>query len=177
MVHNSSFVGKYKNLVVLAVLLIALAVIALNFPLKQQKQVAIEGFSFADFVDEELNYIPNNGKYFVGETMEFVFQLSNLSMQGNFVSYRVEAEIENLVPGGTQKTFSETLLEETVPIKNSDGKISVAGKIQLYADAKTGTSILKITATDKLSGQKKSIEKVFVVEEWPEQIVYVPSLQ
>ena len=153
--------------------LIVLAFVAFGF-FFQKKEPEISGFSFANSVDENMNYVPSNGVYYPWEEMYFVMEISNLGMKNSGVSYKVDVEITNISGQNPEKTFSETILNETKSIDNKDGRISVFGRINVPSGAKLGTNSIKITVTDLFSNSKKSIQKSFRVEEWTEKVNDLP---
>lgn len=122
--------------------------------------------TLAKFVDENLNYIESNNQFDIAEDLYFILETENLSMRNGTVSYKLDAEITNLSETGTEKTYQKTLAEETKRITNNIGKLNIVGSINLSLAAKTGTSKLKITLTDKHSGKTTIAEKAFRVEKW-----------
>ncbi len=149
---------------------LALAVALLGF-LPQKKELDVRNLNFASFVDSNLNYLPNNGTFHRSENIYFVLELANLEEKDGNVSYKIDAEITSISGEKPEKTFGQTILEETRPLGNDNGKISVAGKINAAFGARLGTNRLKITVKDKFSGTKKETEKAFSVVEWEKQII------
>ena len=149
---------------------IALAITLLGF-LPQKKELDIRNFSFASFVDPNLSYIPNTGYFRRSENIYFVFELANLEARDGNVSYKVDAEITNISGETPEKTFEQTILEETRPVDNNRRIVSVAGKVNAAFGARLGTNRLKITVKDKFSGTTGAIEEAFSVVEWEKQII------
>lgn len=142
-----------------------LAIAAYNISLKE-KELEIKDFSFAQSVDAEMNFVPSNGAFYAGEDIWFIMEIERLETRNQFASTKVEAEITSLLRGKTEQVFRETILEQTMPVQNN--RITVAGKISTVF-AEKGANTLKLIITDKISGKTKTTEKIFRVEEWPEE--------
>jgi hypothetical protein len=147
-------------------IVVLIAIVLINFFPEQKQSFSVKNFSFASEVDEQFNYVPNSGKYTTGETLFFVLELEGMKVERESVSYSVNAKVENLVSGNFEETFSETLTDETLPIIDNKGNITVVGQIQVGSLIRTGFNNIILEIKDNFSDEKIEYKKSFTVEEW-----------
>lgn len=122
----------------------------------------IKDFFFSTFVDGQLNYTPNKGEFYDTEEMYFLLGVQGLEQRNGFVSYSVDAEIKQF-SGST--IAGKRIIVETVRL--SENWLTIVGVIDLYKSVEPGRHVLVVTLTDNYSGKKETVQKPFLVKEWP----------
>ena len=153
---------KWQKIAALLVLLAVAFVLLRGFPSNVliPSGPVVGSFSFAKFVDENMNYIASDGTFRKSENLYFIMQLSNLTVKNGQVFYRVDAEVTD---SSGAKTFSDAIIEDNTRVESSGGRITVAGGINMLRFGSIGSNILKIKVTDKFSNKETVLERNFSV--------------
>ncbi len=159
-----------EKMVKIAALFIVLMLAFVLLGFLPKKAFEVRSFALAEYVNENMQFIPKETDFGAGTNLYFITELSGLEMKNGYVSYKVDAKIVDATSPVPENIFDGTVIEETKQIQNRDGRLTVAGRIFIPISAKNGQHVLKITVTDNYGASEKKLENSFRVNEWKQPI-------